>query len=89
MTSLRHAEIQLQIPRSTIQKILKQLLSLYPYKIQTLQGLTASDRLKRLDFAQHVLAQSCGASEYLSRIVFSDECIFRVNGHVNKPHVRI
>ena len=89
ITSLRHAEIQLQIPRSTIQKILKQLLSLYPYKIQTLQELTASDRLKRLEFAQHVLTQSCGASEYLSRIVFSDECIFRINGHVNKQNVRI
>ena len=89
MTSLRHAEIQLQIPHSTIQKILKQLLSLYPYKIQTLQELTASDKLRRLEFAQHVLTQSCGASEYLSKIDFSDECIFRVNGHVNKQNVRI
>ena len=76
MTSLRHAEIQLQIPCSTIQKIIKQPLSLYPYKLQTPQELTVSDKLRHLEFAQHALTQSCGASEYLSKIVFSDECIF-------------
>ena len=45
--------------------------------------------LRQLEFAQDVLTQSCGASEYLSKIVFSNECIFRVNGHVNKQNVRI
>ena len=89
MTSLRNAEAQLQIPRSTIQRILKQLLSWYPYKIQTLQALSSIDRQRRLQFAQHVLSQPCGASEYLSKIVFSDECIFRVNGYVNKQNIRI
>ena len=28
-------------------------------------------------------------SEYLSKIVFSDECIFRLNGSVNTQNVRI
>ena len=88
-TSIRDAERQLQIPRSTIQRILKKLLCLYPYKLQTLQALTTVDKQNRLRFAEHVLSQSCGATEYLRRIVFSDECIFRLNGHVNKQNVRI
>ena len=89
MTSLRNAEAQLQIPRSTIQRILKQLLSWYPYKIQTLQALSSIDRQRRLQFAQHVLSQPCGASEYLSKIFVSDECILRVNGYVNKQNIRV
>ena len=89
MTSLRSAEDQLQIPRSTVQRILKQLLSWHPYKLQTLQALTAADKRKRLELANQVLTQECGATEYLARIIFSDECIFRTNWYVNKQNVRI
>lgn len=58
MNSLSHAEIQLQIQGSTIQEIVKQLLSLYLYKIQEIQEITASDRLRRPEFVQHALTQS-------------------------------
>ena len=44
MSSIRSAEDQLQIPRSTLKCIVKQLLSSHPYKLQTLQALKAIDK---------------------------------------------
>lgn len=88
-TSLRAASLALGISVIPVHKILRKLLSLYPYKIQTLQALLSADLQKRLRFAQHCLQYRSGPGEYLSRIVFSDECIFRVNGYVIKQNVRI
>ena len=66
----------------------KTALYWYPCKIQTLQALTALDKQRRLQFARHALSQSCGATEYLSKVVFFDECIFNVNRYVKKQNVR-
>ena len=44
---------------------------------------------KRLEFAEYVRGQPEGAKEYLAKVVFSDECIFRINGYVNKQNVRV
>ena len=84
MTIIRSSDHQLQIPRSSLKRILKQLLSLYPYKQQALQALAAVDRQNGLEFANHVLTQPCGAAKCLDRIIYSDECLFRTNGYVNK-----
>ena len=42
-----------------------------------------------MDFAEHCRTQSEGCEDYLSKIVFSDECTFRLNGIVNRQNVRI
>ena len=34
----------------------------------------AIDKRRRLAFANHAFMQPCGATEYLTRIIFSDEC---------------
>ena len=44
---------------------------------------------KRVLFARHCQNQHEGMSEYLSKIVFSDECIFRLYGSVNIENIRI
>ena len=84
MTSIRSAEDQFQIPRSTLKRILKQLLTLYPYKLQTLRSLLTICKQRLLALANHFLTQPCGVAEYLARIAFSDECIYRTAGYVNK-----
>ena len=89
MKSLRNAETQLHISRATIRKIFKQLLYRYPYKIQTLQALTAQDKQRLLRFAQHALSQSCIVTEYPSKIMLSDGCTFDVKEYVKKQNVRI
>ncbi len=42
-----------------------------------------------MDFAQHCRIQSEGCDEYLSRIGFSVECTFSLDGIVNRHDVRI
>ena len=49
--SLRRAESDLSIPYSTIHKILKRLIHMFPYKIAKVQHLTEDDKIKRVQFA--------------------------------------
>ena len=49
--SIRRASTQLQIPRSTIHKVLHRNLRLYAYKVQLLQALKPEDKPRRKEFA--------------------------------------
>ena len=51
--SIRQAELFLNISRSTIQRILRNCLQLYPYKMQNLHGMTKSDEMRRTNWARH------------------------------------
>ena len=48
--------------------------------MQNLHGITNTDKRKRVLFKRYCQNQHEGMSEYLSKIDFSDECIFRLNG---------
>ena len=87
--SLRVAERELQIPRSTIDDVLRRKLKMFPYKISFLQQLLPNDYAERLQWAQHCRRELRIDSQYLSRIVFSDECLFHANGVVNNHNARI
>ena len=86
-TSIRGVGMALSLSRSTVHRFLRNALSWYPYKLQTLQNLKAGDAQKRLDFAEHVRSHPQGAEEYLAKIVFQDECTYRLNRYVNKQNV--
>ena len=62
---------------------------LYPCKVLNFHGIRSSYEVKRLQFARHYQNNPSGYLEYLSKVVFSDECIFRLNGSVSKQNVRI
>jgi predicted transcriptional regulator len=49
-TSLRHRSQQLDIPRSTIQRILTKYLLLHAFKIQLTQELKSTDHVQRREF---------------------------------------
>ena len=68
--SIRQAESLLNIPRSTIQRVFRKCLFLYPYKMQNLRGLTNTDKRKRVIFPRHFQNQHEGMCEYLSKMVF-------------------
>ena len=87
--SVRAAASTLQISHTTVHHILRRCLFLYPYKVQSFHGLSSSNKVKRVSFARHYQKHHSGYWEYLSKIVFSDEDIFRLNGSVNKQNVRI
>lgn len=87
--SLRGASAALGIPFSTIRKVLRENLKMFPYRISFLQQLLPEDYPLRLAYAQHIRRELRNDSGYLERIVFSDECIFHTNGVVNKHNARV
>ena len=53
--SIRHRSQQLDIPRSTMQRILTKNLHLHAYKIQLMQELKPTDHLQRQEFVNSML----------------------------------
>ena len=70
-------------------RILRKCLFIYPYGLQNFYGIQDSAKIKRLQFGRRFQNQRVRYLEYLSKIVFSDEYNFRINGSVNKQNVRI
>ena len=79
----------LDISTATVHHILRKCLFMYPHRPQNSHGLQNSDKIKRIKSSRHCQHQPEGYSEYISKIVFSDECIFRLNGLANKKNGRI
>lgn len=87
--SVRKASRELQIPRSTVHKILKKELKFFAYKLQVVQKLEQNDFPLRTEFANNVLDRLELNENYLKRICFSDEATFHVCGKVNRHNCRI
>ena len=49
--SIRQEESLLNISRSTTQRILRNCLQLYPYKMQSVHGITNSDKISGINWA--------------------------------------
>ena len=88
-TSIRAGAAVVGISRGSVYNILRRRLFLFPYKLQILQALSENDCQSRLNFTQYCRYRPEGFMQYLSKIVFFDECIFHLNGFVNKQNVRI
>lgn len=68
------------IPKSSVQRILRHRLQLYPYRLQTNQRLTEADMAGRVAFAQFMLSGGVD----LESILWTDESYFSLSGHVNR-----
>lgn len=82
--SLRHAARHLDLNVSSIHKVLRKKLRLFPYKLQRVQALEANDFNVRVEFARHVLTR-----QLTEVIAFSDEATFFQSGCINRHNVRI
>ncbi|KAJ4447239.1 hypothetical protein ANN_09243 [Periplaneta americana] len=64
--SLRRASRELQVPKSTLQRIVHKRLKLYSYKVQLMQRLEPDDKPKRMKFANTIsfsgVTSKCGGS---------------------------
>ena len=89
MKSIRTAARQLELPRSTVHKVLHKNLRLYVYKVQMLQALQPNDMPRRKEFAVNMLQQISEDEAFLKQVCFSDEATFHVSGKLNKHNVRI
>ena len=73
----------------TVNNVAKKRLGLKPYKLQLLHEIKPQDKPRRFNFAVEMLHEIDIDPTFLKNVVFSDECIFRVSGHVNRHNVRI
>ena len=89
MKSIRTAARQLELPRSTVHKVLHKNLRLYAYKVQMLQALQPNGMPRRKEFAVNMLERISKDEAFLKRVCFSDEATFHVSGNLNKHNIRI
>lgn len=82
--STRKRASVLNLPRTSLNRILHKDLHLHPYKIQIVQALKPSDHAQRLKFADEMLEKFSS----FNNILFSDEAHFHLNGYVNRQNCR-
>lgn len=87
-TSTRRASAELEISKSSVHRIMKKALKLYPYKIQIFQQLCAWDIERRLTFGRRMLRWIQSGKLDPKMIWFSDEAHFWLTGYVNKQNHR-
>src|SRR5690349_12313492 len=85
-TSVRRLALQLQIPPSTVHKILHSKLKFRAYKIQVVQHL---QNAARMDGCNALIQNIDNDNRFLENIIFSDEATFHISGLVNRHNCRI
>lgn len=80
---------RLQISYTTVWRILRRHLKMYPYKMQVLFELKETDKPVRYDFALRVLAQIQQTPQWLDNVLWTDEAHFLLSGGVNTHNCRI
>lgn len=86
-TSVRRLAANLDMSKSTVQRILKGL-NLTPYKPKILHKLHEEDLADRVQFSEDFLEILNADPEILKLIMFSDEANFHINGAVNRHNCR-
>lgn len=84
--SVRKASRELQVPVSTVWKVVRKRLQLRPYRLELLQALKPTDHGLRANFANDMLFHD--DDDFMDRVVFSDESTFHLSGHVNTKSSR-
>ena len=87
--SIRHHSQQLDIPRSTMHRILTKDLHLHACKNQLTQEFKPTDHVQRLEFVNWVLENQKVDSNFSKKIIFSDEAHFQLYGCVNTKNCPI
>lgn len=87
-TSLRQAALDLNVSHMTVQRILKEDLNLFPYKIQCQQPLKEIDITRRRDFANLMIRRIESNRIDPKNIWFTDESHFWLDGYVNRQNYR-
>ena len=81
--SLRRCSQELGPSRSSVHRILKNDLQLYPYRIQIKQTLTQNDMTKHVEICWWFESKIEENPDFLQNVSFSDEAHFSLSGHVN------
>ena len=87
MSSRRRSK-QLNVPRTTLRRVLKDDLRPFPYKIQVKQSLNVVHRQSRLQMCEWFSETIEHNPHWIENVWFSDEAHFHLNGVVNRQNFR-
>lgn len=85
--SIRQASVQLGHSKKTVNKVLK-ASSFHPYKFQNHQLLLEIDYPRRRNFCEWFTIESIVDPELGQKVLWTDECLFTLNGQPNKQTYR-
>ena len=96
--STRRASLELGISRTSIRRMLHSL-GLHPYHPHLVHAMSEDDPDRRIEFCETFIDKCDHDLRFAEKIFWSDEAIFKMNGHVNRhnaiywdsqnPHVEI
>ena len=87
--SYRRRSQELNVSGTTLRRILKQDLHLFPYKVQITQRLLPTDKPRRLEYGNAVARMIDAEPDFWDKILMTDEAHFTLSGGVNKQNCRI
>lgn len=73
---------KMNMPLSTVRKVLREYLNWRPYRLQIVQELKENDNVKRMQFARAMIQKINDSPSFLSSILWSDEAHFSLDGCV-------
>ncbi|GFS55603.1 uncharacterized protein TNCV_131371 [Trichonephila clavipes] len=88
-SSAREADRRLGLPPSSVHNILRQILQLYPYKLQSCNELLPADTAQREAFAKWAFSKMEQDPTWVFNILWTDEALFSLHGDVNNHNCRI
>ncbi|GFX33412.1 uncharacterized protein TNCV_4122461 [Trichonephila clavipes] len=81
--SAREAARRLGLPPSSVHNILRRILQLYPYKLQSCHELLPADTAQREAFAKWAFSKMKQDPTWVFSILWTDEAHFSLHGDVN------
>src|ERR1700712_2636076 len=87
--SIPRRSLELDIPKTSLHRILHKDLGLKAYTVQLTQEFKPADHQQRRVFADWVVEMHENDLEFHRKIFFSDEAYFHLGGFVNKQNFRI
>lgn len=87
--SVRSMSSYCGVPKSTVHRILRNTLNMFPYKTQYVHYIPPSAVTERMEFCQKLLRTEEESPGFLDSVLFTDEATFDVNPHLNKQNDRI
>lgn len=86
--SAKRHSIALALSATSLHRILRHDLKLYPYKLQVVQQLKDGDKPARVAFSQTFTDILHQDPTVINRLIMSDEAHFYLSGHVNTQNAR-
>ena len=86
--SVRIIAEEVDTSHSTVRKILRKDLELFPYKMSVHHKLSEQDKHQRVAFSEW-LKKTAADSDFLEGIWFSDEAHFHLTGQVNSQYCQL